>query len=213
MAALGEMLSFAPMSRKSPHYFSIPLALKPTLFRGIWWLRHSLRGSCSRVCYRLRLPFQISLSYTKSNGCCGAHNAGASTSTNIRDDTMLTRYPVLVWRSSQSSSVDQYRSAHHIGSELLQRQSLWRDGVLGFVPENYYSQWCGHTNACFGARRWSYVSMFLLSLNHLFTNCSGDRTGFRYWNDPGAFAEYKLGGGLGKFIGVWSTMIQAYGFS
>ncbi|KAJ6086810.1 hypothetical protein N7467_005724 [Penicillium canescens] len=35
------------------------------------------------------------------------------------------------------------------------------------------------------------------------------RTGFRYWNTPGAFAEYKLGGSLGKFVGVWSTMLQA----
>ncbi|GKZ50823.1 hypothetical protein AbraIFM66951_004190 [Aspergillus brasiliensis] len=35
------------------------------------------------------------------------------------------------------------------------------------------------------------------------------RTGFRYWRDPGAFAEYKLQGSLGKFVGVWSTMLQA----
>lgn len=38
---------------------------------------------------------------------------------------------------------------------------------------------------------------------------SGDRTGFRYWSNPGAFAEYKLTGGIGRFIGVWSTMVQA----
>lgn len=39
---------------------------------------------------------------------------------------------------------------------------------------------------------------------------SGDRTGFCYWRDPGAFAEYKVCGDVGKFVGVWSTMIQAY---
>lgn len=35
------------------------------------------------------------------------------------------------------------------------------------------------------------------------------RTGFRYWNNPGAFAEYKLKGSVGRFVGVWSTMVQA----
>ncbi|CAI7585410.1 unnamed protein product [Penicillium palitans] len=36
-----------------------------------------------------------------------------------------------------------------------------------------------------------------------------ERTGFRYWSNPGAFAEYKLKGCLGRFVGVWSTMVQA----
>ncbi|KAB2571291.1 Dicarboxylic amino acid permease [Lasiodiplodia theobromae] len=41
-----------------------------------------------------------------------------------------------------------------------------------------------------------------------------DRTGFRYWNDPGAFVEYKTSGDLGKFVGVWSGMVSAlYAFS
>jgi amino acid permease len=37
-----------------------------------------------------------------------------------------------------------------------------------------------------------------------------DVKGFKYWSDPGAFAEYKVKGDVGKFTGVWSTMIQAY---
>ncbi|KHN96578.1 dicarboxylic amino acid permease [Metarhizium album ARSEF 1941] len=39
-----------------------------------------------------------------------------------------------------------------------------------------------------------------------------DATGFRYWNDPGAFAQlYKSGphGALGKFLGFWSVMVNA----
>ncbi|CAG9978566.1 unnamed protein product [Clonostachys byssicola] len=43
--------------------------------------------------------------------------------------------------------------------------------------------------------------------------CGGGPThdvkGFKYWSDPGAFAEYKVKGDVGKFTGVWSTMIQA----
>ncbi|OAA34352.1 dicarboxylic amino acid permease [Metarhizium rileyi] len=41
---------------------------------------------------------------------------------------------------------------------------------------------------------------------------SGDAPGFRYWSDPGAFAQlYKTGphGSLGKFMGFWSVMVNA----
>ncbi|KAG5950919.1 hypothetical protein E4U53_004181 [Claviceps sorghi] len=41
---------------------------------------------------------------------------------------------------------------------------------------------------------------------------SGDAPGFRYWNDPGAFAVlYKTGpqGALGRFLGFWSVMVNA----
>ncbi|KIW58017.1 hypothetical protein PV05_02569 [Exophiala xenobiotica] len=36
-----------------------------------------------------------------------------------------------------------------------------------------------------------------------------DRKGFRYWNDPGAFAEYIDTGATGRFIAFWSTMVTA----
>ncbi|KAF5008708.1 hypothetical protein FDECE_5035 [Fusarium decemcellulare] len=36
-----------------------------------------------------------------------------------------------------------------------------------------------------------------------------DRRGFRYWQDPGAFREYIDTGSLGRFLGFWSTMINA----
>ncbi|KAL7760753.1 hypothetical protein ACKLNR_007288 [Fusarium oxysporum f. sp. zingiberi] len=38
---------------------------------------------------------------------------------------------------------------------------------------------------------------------------SGDTIGFRYWNDPGAFAPYLEQGSLGRFLGFWSCMVQA----
>ena len=36
--------------------------------------------------------------------------------------------------------------------------------------------------------------------------------GFHYWKDPGAFKEYMVTGGIGKFVGFWSVMVTA-GFS
>ncbi|KAH7070247.1 amino acid permease [Paraphoma chrysanthemicola] len=43
---------------------------------------------------------------------------------------------------------------------------------------------------------------------------TGDRPGFRYWNDPGAFAEYKVRGPEGRLLGLWSAMVTAvYAFS
>lgn len=38
---------------------------------------------------------------------------------------------------------------------------------------------------------------------------TGDRTGFRYWKEPGAFAEYLRPGPLGKFLGFWACMVQS----
>lgn len=38
---------------------------------------------------------------------------------------------------------------------------------------------------------------------------SKTRTGFRYWNTPGAFAEYLLPGSLGKFLGFWACIVQS----
>ncbi|KAJ4187018.1 hypothetical protein NW759_016910 [Fusarium solani] len=35
------------------------------------------------------------------------------------------------------------------------------------------------------------------------------RSGFQYWNDPGAFKEYLLEGSLGRFLGVWACICQA----
>ncbi|KAM0414659.1 hypothetical protein ACHAPT_013503 [Fusarium lateritium] len=38
---------------------------------------------------------------------------------------------------------------------------------------------------------------------------SGDRIGFRYWNDTGAFAPFLEQGSLGRFLGFWACIVQA----
>lgn len=38
---------------------------------------------------------------------------------------------------------------------------------------------------------------------------TGHRTGFHYWNDPGAFAQFLLSGNLGRFLGFWNCVCQA----
>ena len=38
---------------------------------------------------------------------------------------------------------------------------------------------------------------------------SHDRLGFRFWNHPGAMKEYKATGGLGRFLGLFSVLINA----
>lgn len=40
-------------------------------------------------------------------------------------------------------------------------------------------------------------------------NPKGDRFGFRFWNNPGAFAELYKTGSLGKFLGFLQCLIQA----
>lgn len=39
-----------------------------------------------------------------------------------------------------------------------------------------------------------------------------DRLGFRYWNNPGAFKEYKATGSTGRFLAYWTAFVRA-GFS
>jgi hypothetical protein len=36
-----------------------------------------------------------------------------------------------------------------------------------------------------------------------------DRLGFRYWNHPGAFNSYLVGGNTGRFLAFWSSLISA----
>lgn len=38
---------------------------------------------------------------------------------------------------------------------------------------------------------------------------SGERIGFAYWNNPGAFGEYLVKGPTGRFLGFWACIVQA----
>lgn len=40
-------------------------------------------------------------------------------------------------------------------------------------------------------------------------NPLGDRFGFRYWNNPGSFAEFRYTGSTGQFVGFLACVIQA----
>lgn len=72
-------------------------------------------------------------------------------------------------------------------------------------------QWYGE------AEFWSALGKFVLIVGLIiFTfivmlggNPQGDRFGFRYWNEPGAFAELYYPGNLGKFLGFLQCLIQA----
>ncbi|KAK8185198.1 AAT family amino acid transporter [Phyllosticta capitalensis] len=54
------------------------------------------------------------------------------------------------------------------------------------------------------------VGLILLSLIlALGGGPTGDRTGFRYWKNPGAFKPYIADGAEGKFLGFWNSLINA----
>ena len=38
---------------------------------------------------------------------------------------------------------------------------------------------------------------------------SGERIGFGFWHNPGAFGEYLVEGSTGRFLGFWACMVQA----
>lgn len=53
------------------------------------------------------------------------------------------------------------------------------------------------------------LGVILLSLIIALGGADGDRRGFRYWNNPGAFHEYMGTGALGRFTAVWQSMVTA----
>ncbi|KAJ5570815.1 Amino acid/polyamine transporter I, partial [Penicillium sp. DV-2018c] len=67
------------------------------------------------------------------------------------------------------------------------------------------------------AEFWLSLGKVLLSIGLIFYtfivmlggNPLGDRFGFRYWNNPGAFNEYYKTGDTGKFLGVLAAVITA----
>ncbi|PLB54344.1 general amino acid permease AGP2 [Aspergillus steynii IBT 23096] len=81
-----------------------------------------------------------------------------------------------------------------------------------FVLLNVFAvQWYGE------AEFWLSLGKVLLSVGLIFFtfivmlggNPHGDRFGFRYWNEPGAFAEYYETGDLGRWMGFLACLIQA----
>ncbi|KAJ5963399.1 Amino acid/polyamine transporter I [Penicillium vulpinum] len=83
--------------------------------------------------------------------------------------------------------------------------------VLYGVLNLFAVQWYGE------AEFWLSLGKVLLSIGLIcYTfivmvggNPLGDRFGFRYWNEPGAFNEYYKTGDTGKFLGVLAAVITA----
>ncbi|CAL5874013.1 uncharacterized protein PFLUO_LOCUS8299 [Penicillium psychrofluorescens] len=83
--------------------------------------------------------------------------------------------------------------------------------VLYSILNAFAVKWYGE------AEFWLALGKVLLSTGLIFYtfivmlggNPLGDRFGFRYWNEPGAFAEYYTHDNLGKFLGFLSALITA----
>lgn len=69
----------------------------------------------------------------------------------------------------------------------------------------------GEAEFCFASVKIiTIVGLLLLALIlDLGGGPSKDRLGFRYWKNPGAMREYLAGGSLGRFLGLFSTLINA----
>ena len=88
-------------------------------------------------------------------------------------------------------------------------------GVL-FVATNSYSiRFYGEIEYIFG---WLKVLLIvILIVSGLVIDLGGtkgqERLGFHYWRDPGPFANYLVGGHIGKFVGFWaaiSSVVYSY---
>ncbi|EAU34668.1 conserved hypothetical protein [Aspergillus terreus NIH2624] len=83
--------------------------------------------------------------------------------------------------------------------------------VLYILLNVFAVQWYGE------AEFWLALGKVLLSVGLIFFtfivmvggNPLGDRFGFRYWNNPGSFAEYYKTGDLGRWLGFLACLIQA----
>ncbi|TYJ53669.1 hypothetical protein B9479_005695 [Cryptococcus floricola] len=51
--------------------------------------------------------------------------------------------------------------------------------------------------------------LFMTFITMVGGNPEHDAYGFRYWKDPGPFAEYLVPGNTGRFLGFWSVFVQA----
>lgn len=53
-------------------------------------------------------------------------------------------------------------------------------------------------------------SLFLIYNRFFLGGPNHDRLGFRYWKNPGAFAQFNgIDGAKGRFLGWWAVMTQA----
>lgn len=88
--------------------------------------------------------------------------------------------------------------------------------VVVILVNCYNVAWFGEAEFWFGMLKLLLVAALVLS--GLILDLGGvqgqERLGFRYWIEPGPFAEYYATGNLGRFIGFWkaiSTVVYSFG--
>lgn len=82
-----------------------------------------------------------------------------------------------------------------------------RDSLLNIFAVQWYGEsefWLAVGKVLLSVGLILYTLIVMLGGNPL-----GDRFGFRYWQHPGAFAEYYATGDLGRWLGFLACLIQA----
>ncbi|KAK2759769.1 hypothetical protein FQN54_002503 [Arachnomyces sp. PD_36] len=79
--------------------------------------------------------------------------------------------------------------------------------IVNCFPVKIY----GETEFVFGAIKLTTIVMLILLMFiiDLGGSPTGDRIGFRYWENPGPLNEYLKTGSLGRFLAFWKVFIQA----
>ncbi|QLG74681.1 hypothetical protein HG535_0G05640 [Zygotorulaspora mrakii] len=80
-------------------------------------------------------------------------------------------------------------------------------GILFVLTNIYTIKFYGEIEYFFGWLK--IILIFILIITGLVIDLGGahkERLGFHYWRDPGPFADYLVGGNIGKFVGFWSAL-------
>ncbi|KAL5342779.1 amino acid permease/ SLC12A domain-containing protein [Aspergillus crustosus] len=86
--------------------------------------------------------------------------------------------------------------------------------VVILVLNVFAVSWYGESEFWFAALKiLAIIGLIILGVVLFFGGGPNhDRLGFRYWQDPGAFNPYLVGGNTGRFLGFWTALIKS-GFS
>ncbi|KAK4083397.1 hypothetical protein Purlil1_10634 [Purpureocillium lilacinum] len=84
-------------------------------------------------------------------------------------------------------------------------------GVAIAIINSLHVSRLGETEFVLGCAKITIMTIMILScfVISLGGGPNHDRSGFRYWSDPGAFAEYLAKGNLGRFLGFWACLCQS----
>lgn len=94
--------------------------------------------------------------------------------------------------------------------------ALWISifGLIMVAVNAYNIKFYGEVEFVFGILKLTLVFILIICGLVIDLGGTGDRIGFRYWNDPGPFVALFTSGSLGKFAGFWeaiSLVVYAYG--